>query len=135
MILNKDIMHKKILLIDDDEDEQFFFSEALKEINTAVKFFSAADASEGLKLMRFLLPDIVFIDINMPLLNGMECLDMIKNDDKIKSIPVVIYSTGMDKTVSDDALKKGAVDCLKKQNTIKGLTAILRKFFILDPVQ
>ncbi len=123
-------MYKKILLIDDDEDEQFFFTEALKEIEAPVKFFFAITAGEGIKLMRFLSPDIVFIDINMPLLNGLECLDLIKNDDKINSIPVVIYSTGVDGVVCDDAIKKGAIDCLKKTNSIKGLTTVLRRLFI-----
>src|ERR1700754_4259601 len=105
-------MYKKILLIDDDEDEQFFFIEALKEIGAPVKFFFAPTASEGIRLLKFLLPDIVFMDINMPALTGFDCLDMIKRDSRINKIPVIIYSTGINEMVFNDALKKGAAACM-----------------------
>jgi CheY-like chemotaxis protein len=128
-------MYKKILLIDDDEDEQFFFTEALKEVNTPVKFFFASSAKEGMQLLKFLLPDAVFIDINMPLLNGLECLSMIKEDDSINKIPVIIYSTGVNEIVFKEAVKKGAATCVKKQDTIVDLTSVLNKIFTKDTVQ
>jgi CheY-like chemotaxis protein len=84
-------MYRKILLIDDDEDEQFFFMEALKEIDAPVTFFFAPTADEGIKLLKFLLPDIVFIDINMPVINGFDCLEIIKTDSSINKIPIIIY--------------------------------------------
>src|SRR5689334_17412377 len=90
------IMYKKILLIDDDEDEQFFFMKALKEVGDSIKFFFAADSNEGIKMLEFILPDIVFIDVNMPVISGLECLELIRNNKNIKKINTVIYSTGVD---------------------------------------
>ena len=100
-------MYKKILLIDDDEDEQFFFSEALKELNIPAKFCAASSPEEGIELMKFLLPDMVFIDINMPLLNGFECVKLIKHDETINKIPIVLYSTMADSSMLQQAIETG----------------------------
>jgi CheY-like chemotaxis protein len=125
-------MYKKILLIDDDVDEQFFFTEALKEINAPAKFFYADTAKEGIDLAKDLLPDFIFIDINMPAINGLECLDLIvdnKEDDKeSQQQNIIIYSTTIDNAVRYNALKKGARACLKKQNSIHDLAGFLKVF-------
>jgi len=123
-------MYKKILLIDDDADEQFIFIEAFKDINILVKFFTASTGEEGIRLMKFLIPDIVFLDINMPGLSGFDCLKIIKRDNYINKIPVVIYSTGVNAVVFDDAVKNGAITCIKKQDTIKELTCLLKEFLV-----
>jgi len=123
-------MHKKILLIDDDEDEQFFFMEALKEINAAIKFFFAANGHEGIRMLEFLLPEIVFIDINMPLINGLECLELIRNNKNIKQVNVIIYSTGVDDKIRDKVIKKGATACIKKQGSVHDLADILKKILL-----
>ena len=119
-------MYKKILLIDDDEDEQFFFMEALKEINASVKFFFAANGNEGVRMLEFLLPDIVFIDINMPVINGLECLELIRNNKNIKQVNAIIYSTGVDDRICDKAIKKGAIACIKKQGSIHDLANVIK---------
>lgn len=123
-------MYKKILLIDDDEDEQFFFMEALKEINGSVKFFFAANSNEGIRMFKFLSPDIVFIDINMPVINGLECLELISGNKNIKEVNTIIYSTGVDDKICDKAIKKGATACIKKQGTIHDLADILKKLLL-----
>ena len=123
-------MCKKILLIDDDEDEQFFFTEALKEINAPVKFFFAAGGKEGIQLLKFLKPDVVFIDINMPQLNGLECLEMIMRTNETKKTDTIIYSTGVNDSICYSAIKKGATACIKKQSTIHDLAAILKNLLL-----
>jgi len=121
-------MYKKILLIDDDIDEQFFFTEALKEINASAKFFFANSAKEGLNLVKFLLPDFVFIDINMPAINGLECLDSIIDDKTNLQPSIIIYSTTIDNNIRNNAIKKGAAACIQKQNTIHELAKLLKMF-------
>ncbi len=71
-------MCKKLLLIDDDTNEQFFFNEALKEINAPVKFYFANGAKEGIRILNSLLPDCVFIDLNMPAINGLNALNQLQ---------------------------------------------------------
>ena len=89
-------MSKHILLIDDDRDDAELFSDALEELNmdTVVAYFS--DGSEGVEKLRaqaIPAPDMVFLDINMPQINGWDCLRELKQIAYLKKIPIVMYST------------------------------------------
>ena len=85
-----------IMLADDDMDDCQFFKEALETLPITTRLKTVND---GVQLMNHLqenaaqLPDILFLDINMPRKNGFECLAEIKNNDKLKDIPVVVFST------------------------------------------
>jgi DNA-binding NtrC family response regulator len=106
-----------VLLADDDADDRFFFEDALKltpissELNTV---------EDGDKLMKYLdanlnqLPDVLFLDLNMPKKNGTECLQEIKSSQTLKNLPVIIYSTSMHEDTADDLYKKGAHYYFKK---------------------
>lgn len=86
---------KSILLVDDDPDDQLFFIEALEEIKHVTLHGIASngiEALEKLKDKRF-LPDMIFMDINMPKMNGIECLTEIMKNPQLNSIPVIILST------------------------------------------
>ena len=85
-----------ILLADDDIDDRFFFEKALNEIPIATHLTIVRD---GEQLMNYLfensahLPDVLFLDISMPRKTGIECLSEIKENKKLKDIPVVMFST------------------------------------------
>ena len=112
-------MKKKInlLLADDGEDDRFFFADALKQITIPTTLVTVND---GEKLIDYLLqskdhvPDILFLDINMPRMKGSECLAVIKSDKSIKEFPIVIYSTCVNNSVIDELYKNGAHYCKKK---------------------
>ena len=84
---------KKILLVEDDEDDRHFFIEALNQIENADLMDVATSGSEALaKLANYpLLPDLIFMDINMPRMSGLECLEAITDSEQLKNIPVVIF--------------------------------------------
>ena len=128
-------MCKAILLINDDEDEQWIFTEALKEISNSIKCLYAVTAEEGVKLSKQSLPDYIFLDINMPVLNGLECLAFIKKDESLKEIPVIIYSTGINDRIAYAAMGKGAFACIKKEYTIKDLVKTLKTLFAENGLQ
>lgn len=99
-----------ILLADDDKDDRFFFSKALKDISVQTQLDTVEDGAE---LMTYLkkkakLPDILFLDLNMPRKNGMECLAEIKSNAELKSLSVVIYSTSLNEDIADLLYKNGA---------------------------
>ena len=85
-----------ILLADDDTDDCSFFKLAIEELLPSTKLTIVND---GDQLMDCLskgnehLPDVLFLDINMPRKNGLECLSEIKQNSKLKTIPVVMFST------------------------------------------
>ncbi|RYG01634.1 MAG: response regulator [Chitinophagaceae bacterium] len=114
-----------ILLIDDDPDEWDIFNEALQEVCDKCKCTYADGALDGLNMLRYIRPDVIFLDINMSKVNGFECLQRIKQIDNFASVPVVIYSNGiMDETVRK-ANELGAIACIRKPTGIPDLAIVL----------
>jgi len=107
------LMNKKqynLLLADDDEDDCDFFKEALDELHLPT---SLVTVNDGVQLMDFLseksvenLPDILFLDLNMPRKNGLECLREIKQNEAYKNLPVIIFSTSLDRDIVDLVYEK-----------------------------
>ena len=85
-----------ILLADDDADDRSFFDRALKDLPTSTHLTTVNDGEE---LMEYIsenlehLPDVLFLDLNMPRKNGFECLCEIRENEKLKDLSVVIFST------------------------------------------
>src|SRR3954470_20640516 len=105
--MNKDIYY--IILADDDADDRELFREALNETHKTM-FKTAKD---GLSLMQLLkdgkeLPDAIFLDLNMPRMNGHECLKEIKKDKHLRKIPVLIYSTSKSPEYIQETYENGA---------------------------
>jgi CheY-like chemotaxis protein len=100
-----------ILLADDDNDDCQFFKEALEELPLTTQLTTVHD---GDQLMHLLtketdrLPDVLFLDLNMPRKNGFTCLKEIKRDKKLTHLPVIIFSTSFDENVADLLYKNGA---------------------------
>lgn len=117
-----------ILLADDDADDRLFFKEAMAEItvDTMVSF-----VNDGAQLMYFLnqpdicLPHIVFLDINMPVKNGMECLKEIRSNQRFKNMMIVIYSTSGSDSDIQEAYSNGADAYIKKPNNFADLKSNL----------
>ena len=100
-----------LLLADDDTDDCFIFNEALDELNLSAKLTTVNDGVELMQLLSAndtLLPDALFLDLNMPRKSGFECLSEIKISDKLMNLPVIIYSTSLNMEVVDLLYQKGA---------------------------
>lgn len=109
-------MIRRIYYADDDPDDAFLFREATQEINAALQL---EIAENGIKLMSLLLasiklPDVIFLDINMPLKNGLECLRDIKASTVWKDIPIVMFSTSVDPHTVERAMALGAFQFVQK---------------------
>lgn len=118
---------KIILLIDDDEDEYEIFLSALKKTDAPFDFISADCCEKALDILKHVNPDFIFIDLNMPRINGMTCLEEIKKINKISHVPVYMYSTGINASDGQKALQLGAADYIIKPNSISTLSSILKK--------
>jgi CheY-like chemotaxis protein len=86
---------KSILLVEDDKDDQIFFIQALSEIENATLFHIANNGKEALEKLAncAVFPDLIFTDINMPVMNGTEFLLAIMKNPYTQNIPVVVLST------------------------------------------
>jgi len=76
------------------------------------------------------LPDIIFLDLNMPIMNGTEFLQKIKTIDRLKDIPVVIFSTTSDERATQHVKRLGAMDFITKPDKIKDWRTVLKPFIL-----
>lgn len=124
--------HKNIFLVDDDTDDQLFFIEALSGIENATLYDVANNGQEALYRLEhsLILPDLIFMDINMPVMNGIECLSAIIKNPQIRNIPVVILTTA---TGEIELVRKiGAKAFIKKPEDGKMLREQLEQMINLD---
>jgi CheY-like chemotaxis protein len=87
--------HRFILLVDDDPDDQIIFIDTLNDIVPGVQCMTADNGKQALELLdsHQAVPSIIFLDLNMPFMNGFECLEQIQKRDKLSDSPVVIFTT------------------------------------------
>ena len=124
--MQTDYIH--IILADDDEDDRLFFTDAFSElkINTKVNTYN-----DGVELMNYLnsddaiLPQVLFLDLNMPKKNGIECLHEIKSNSKFEDIAIAIYSTSCSGEQIEETFVSGANIYIKKPNDFESLKKIL----------
>lgn len=119
----------KILLADDDTDDCLLFKEAVTGFISSDNFTAVHD---GEQLMQLLgnetnkLPDILFLDLNMPRKNGFECLTEIKQNKKLKNLPVVIFSTSSSADSMSKLFKTGADVYIRKPSCFEQLVQVIR---------
>ena len=124
--MQTDYIH--IILADDDEDDRLFFTDAFSElkINTKVQTYN-----DGVELMNYLnsdeaiLPQVLFLDLNMPKKNGIECLHEIKSNKKFDDIAIAIYSTSSSEEYIEETFVSGANIYIKKPNDFDTLKKVL----------
>ena len=120
---------KNIILAEDDGEDADIFREILAELNPAI---SLTVVENGILLMALLerteqLPDLIFIDINMPVKNGLQCLKEIKNDDKLNKISTIILSTSSHQKQIDESYSNGAFLYITKPTSYTEFKSLLLK--------
>jgi len=120
------------LLIDDDLDDQEIFCLAAQDVDESIECrceSDSIDAIEKLTVNASLTPDCIFIDMNMPRMNGKQCLIEIKKIDRLKNIPIFMCSTSSDPRVIAETKQLGAVDFIVKPSTLSEFTRTLSQVF------
>ncbi|WP_136667002.1 response regulator [Flavobacterium sp. H122] len=124
--MQKEYIH--IILADDDEDDRLFFTDAFNELKMQTKVQTFND---GVELMDYLngdeaiLPQVLFLDLNMPKKNGIECLHEIKANEKFKDIAIAIYSTSSSEEHIEETFVNGANIYIKKPSDFNTLKKVL----------
>lgn len=123
-----------ILNVDDDQEDREFFSDALREIDPSITCLSSDGGMDALSLMERQrpLPDYIFLDINMPMMDGKQCLKALKSIPEFESIPVIMYSTSTDTREIRECYELGASDFLIKPNSYDKLVNDLHSIFALS---
>lgn len=123
-------IHLHIVLADNDSDDCLFFKDALEDLYDFVKLSTVND---GVELMHWLsqqshnLPDVLFLDLNMPRKTGFECLSEIKQNPHLNKLPVIIYSTSLSQAVVESLYEKGADHYIRKPAEFSQLKKVISK--------
>ena len=126
--------HLHVLLADDDEDDRNLFIDAFNELKINIKIEVVKD---GLELLEFFdkpdkaIPQILFLDLNMPCKTGIECLIEIKKDDRLKNLSIAIYSTSASEKDIEETFVRGANVYIKKPNNFDSLKKVLSEVVTL----
>ncbi len=119
-----------IFLVDDDTDDLMLFKDAINEIDGSIQVITAANGVDALAKLKDGInpqPDYIFIDLNMPLMNGVQCLQEIKKLPVISAIPVIVYSTSSYEKDMLQTINNGAFQYLVKPFSFQELCDKLRK--------
>ena len=121
-----------LLIIDDDSEDCELFCEAVNEVDGSITCLTAQDGKEAIQLLTTLKdqPDYIFLDINMPIMNGKETLAEIKRTPKLKQIPVIMYSTTSNTEEIQGYYAMGAHDFLIKPHNFKKLVEALTSIIV-----
>jgi DNA-binding response OmpR family regulator len=125
-------MSRTIIIVDDDADDRQFFLEALQEIDGTINCICVKNAPQVLELLSkgdAIIPDYIFLDLNMPRINGNQCLIQLRKMKKLDKVPVIIFSTTKRDEEAANVLKSGASLFLTKParfaDLVKNISFIL----------
>ena len=126
----------RICLLDDDRDDRELFTEAAKGLDATVICECFEDGRQGLSTMLSIehaAPDVIFLDLNMPVMNGWQFLQQIRKHESLSGIPVIIYSTSSARTDEDTAKTLGVVCFVTKPYNFSKVKSVLR--IVVDNIQ
>ncbi|MBL7696681.1 MAG: response regulator [Chitinophagaceae bacterium] len=132
-MLKTDQKSTHILFSDDDTDDALLFTQAADLMKSSILLSFAED---GEQLMRFLaresLPDMIFLDLNMPVKNGVECLREIRSDKKLDNLPIIVYTTSDNPRDVDTCYELRANLYVVKPTSFESIIKTLKKIINID---
>ncbi|MEO5600453.1 MAG: response regulator [Cyclobacteriaceae bacterium] len=121
-----------ILLVDDDQDDLEIFQEAAAMVVPGITCLTAQDGNKSLALLETLspLPKYIFLDVNMPKMDGKEFLQIVKNSPRWKDISIIIYSTSTHKSEFGQFFKLGVSHFITKPSEFNLLVTYLKAILL-----
>ncbi len=119
-----------IALADDDDDDRLFFQEAIDVVSIRTKlslFKNGQELMDYLNLPNVIVPNLVFLDLNMPVKNGMQCLREIRANPRLKNVSIAIYSTSSSEKDIEETFVNGANIYINKPNNFQDLREVVEK--------
>lgn len=129
-------MAKTVILIDDDQDDLDIMKQAIEAVDTSLSCLSFVYPEEALRVLLnknlVVLPDFIFIDINMPGITGDKCLKTLRKEKEFDSIVITLYSTSMPETVAEALKSAGANFVFEKPVRLRGYVEVLKDIIAVE---
>jgi CheY-like chemotaxis protein len=124
--------YSKVFLIEDDEDDQELFVMALRQIDPALDCTVLSGGESALQALdqNEVPPDLIFLDLNMPVMTGQQFLAELRKKGPDRQIPVVVLSTSSNPAIIDEAKALGARSFITKPNDFRELKSILQRILV-----
>lgn len=118
-----------ILYADDDPEDREIFADVITEIDPDIEVFLAEDGVRAIQRLNELpnIPDIIFFDVNMPVMSGIECVASLRGVERYKKATLILYSTTSSELESHKGMKAGADNFLKKADTYGATFEMLKR--------
>jgi len=124
-------MIKRILFIDDNVEDGRIFQQIIQELFTAITIEFARTGPQAFALLSQARTDVIFLELLIPGMDGIECLTKLKTSRNSKQIPVVLYTASKNEMEKKLALKLGAFDVISKTSNLSVLTDKIKKILSL----
>jgi len=122
-------MKQHVLLVDDDKEEMEILTEALYKVAVNFKCTWAKGSFHALQIIKYIKPDIIFIDYLMPKMDGITCIKTIRQLPGYDKVPLILYSNLIDDRIFTEALTAGVTTCLRKTANFNELCENLNELF------
>ena len=126
-----------ILIAEDDPDDYLFIADACKQVMPPISLIWAQNGKEVFaelaKCDENSLPYLISLDYNMPYLNGLQALKKLKESDRYKDIPAVVYSSALNQRYQEEALENGALAYVVKGTSIEEIENDVRNILSKSP--
>ncbi|HYV92644.1 MAG TPA: response regulator [Chitinophagales bacterium] len=123
----------RILHVDDDEDDRMFLADALKQLNFPYTLTGAKDGIELFTVMDAGTPyDLIFLDINMPVIDGRQCLKKLKAHEKYRDVPVIMFTVSKSEQDINEVYASGAHYHVVKPYSFMNMVATIKKILEID---
>ena len=133
MTLTPNTKPKAIFVADDDPDDRLLFEEAMKQVDETAQLTFAKDGEDLMNLLdKVDSPEIIFIDLNMPRKNGLDCLKEIRRTHAYKDIPVIIFSTSFQQDAIKETYEHDASYYIRKPDSFQKLILSIQQLFAMD---
>jgi len=118
-------------MVDDDADEVFLFEEALREVNSNSKLVTIGGGEPCFDVLENIIPDFIFLDVNMPKVNGKDYLKAIKKNNNLSGVPVIMYSTSLSPADKEFFRESGA-EFITKPPSFKELVSFIKQLLLKE---
>lgn len=125
-------MIRSVVLAEDNLEHCFFFKKCLKEVAPEIQFTEVFDGEKLMALLDRYQPDLLFLDLSMPCKNGIQCIQEIRENKSLNTMPIIVFSINSKHHSIQTAYELGANLYIIKPGEYTDMVMCLQKVLSMD---